>query len=789
LNLLAKAEYTEVLNQSRDPVLRFRASLGLAKVFVAQGKLDEALALLDQLPQAPNGSDLAESLLIRADIELLRTKYDAADEILRELPILSGALDLQRKRLQARSLMMQEKYHEGISLLKGDNEIGDLPAVFQLDVAEFFYQSGQISDALLIWKRLAEGEFALMPTQQALLQLARHALETENIPQARIYLQTLSSGKGLHASLEPEVYPVFIRLLEKEGAYLEAAAYLSAFEKLIKDPIENTRLKALRAQNLIRGGELETARNELQQLIATRGDQVEIARVQLFLIRTNMDLEAFDDVKDACKTYLSVFTDPEGLREAETALASAHEQLSEYRKAELLYEKVYKDAPVDSELRLAMLVKSGDMALAQRNFPVAVERYRLFLDSYPEHARVPQVLIQMSAAIAESGSLNEALNVLRRVRLRYPESPFAEKALIQQAILLQKSQRPEQALGVYDSYLELYPEGDFVADAMTDKGITAYRLGLFDLALRQFKEVSERFPEHPRVEQAQSLTGWTHYLMGEDEAARRVGREFLKKYPKSPYANEVRFWLAEVAFNRGEYPLAAESFQILTSADNPNPLRAKAHYLAGRALMADKKPEQALTEFSAARELDPAAPFAADVLFYMGDVLTEQGRFDEAILVFDQLIRLHPDSYLVYAARGRMGDCQYTLGERDSSRYLEALNSYKLVEESKEAGMELRLQAMYKVGRTLNALDRAEEARRQLEKMIQQYMLHRNVVGSDAATWFLRAVMDVAQSYEQSAEYRNAIKIYEKLRDSGLPQADEGARRIEALRREQRILF
>ena len=96
---------------------------------------------------------------------------------------------------------------------------------------------------------------------------------------------------------------------------------------------------------------------------------------------------------------------------------------------------------------------------------------------------------------------------------------------------------------------------------------------------------------------------------------------------------------------------------------------------------------------------------------------------------------------------------------------------------------------MYKVGRTLNALDRKKEAQRQLVKMIQIYMDKRREVGEEAATWFLRAVADVAQSYEQAGEYREAMKIYEQLRNSGLPQAAEGARRYEDLRREHRILF
>ncbi|WFB37385.1 tetratricopeptide repeat protein [Kiritimatiellota bacterium B12222] len=786
---LAVAHYEELIETAESSVLQYQAELDLAQVYLANGKLDEVKTILSQLDKAPQSALFSEVLLMNADIALIEEKPDEAQMWLDQLPILNGEMAFQRKRLQVRTFRMQNKLDEAIALLLGEGAVSDLPPVLQMDLAECWLIAGEEESALQIWQVLSAGPLDDLLTQQALLQQAKWALMTQDDAGARGFLEKLTVKGELLEELEPEVYPVLIRLLEDESAYLEAAKYLKAFEVIVADPLLKKSLQALRAQDLILGGDLENASRLLQELIALYGDQADVARVQLLLARTYAQADILEAARDAYTNYLSVFTDSQGLLEAQMGLATVQERLQEYLKAERLYEKVLNEVPEDSELRALCLLKWADMAFALKKMPVAAERYELFLDDYPDHPEVPSVLIKFAVSLAENEQLPQALNVLSGIRLRYPESEFAEKALMQRAVLLQKGLRPEQALGAYDSYLELYPEGRYVVDAMTDKGITAYRLGLFDLALRQFREVSMRFPDSPRAEQAQSLIGWTNYLLGDDEAARKAGREFIKKYPQSIYAFEVRFWLAELAFNHGEYPQAASEFQKLSQTEVIPALQSKACYLAGRALLADKKMELALKEFRRSRELNPEAPFAADVLFYMGDALTEMGSFDEAILIFDQLIRSYPESYLVYAARGRMGDCQYTLGEKDQSRYLEALNSYKLVEESKSAGLELRIQAMYKVGRTLNALDRKVEAQRQLEKMIQFYMANRKSVGEEASTWFLRAVADVAQSYEQAGEYRSAIKIYEQLRDSGLPQSTEGARRVDDLRREHRILF
>lgn len=786
---LAESEFNEVIQHSDDAEEKYRAFLGLARLYLSRGRITASQRLLAEMPEAPNSSLHSEKLLILTDISLLNGDLKQAEAMLTSLPILIDSLDVQRKRLQARLLNMQNRNDEAVALLEATSSLDRADPGLSLDLACLLYDTGRHLKAFEIWETLAAGRPDDPATQQASLQMAKIHLMRDETTQARAVLNKIIKADGVHEALEAEIYPVYIRILEKEGAYLEAAAYLRAFEELIPDAEVKVTLKAMRAQNFIRGGDLSQANEILKRMIAERGDHPDLARAQLLLARKYQSSGELSNAAEAYSDFLSVFTLPEGLLEAQTGLAAVQEGLGAYAKAELIYEKVYQTLPENSDLKALMLIKSADMAFALKKNEEARHRYQMFLEEYPDHEKYPSVLIQLSQVMADEGDLTGALNMLSRIRLQYPDTNFAEKALIQQAILQQQGMRPEQALGSYDRYLELYPDGGYVGDAMLDKGITAYRLGLFDLALRQFKEVSQIFPSHARAEQAQSLIGWTYYLMGDDEAARKAGRDFLKKYPQSSYANEVRFWLAELSYNHGEFAEAAAEFQKLTLSDAPADQKAKAHYLAGRSLIADKKPESALKEFSAAREADPVGPFTADTLFYTGDVLTELGRFDEAILIFEQLIRTAPDSYLTYAARGRMGDCQYTLGEKDPSRYLEALNSYKLVEESKEASLELRLQAMYKVGRTLNTLGRTEESRRQLERMIQLYTDNRNRVGSDAATWFLRAVADVAQSYEQAGAFRDAISVYDKLLHSGLPQAAEASRRIDDLRREHRILF
>jgi tetratricopeptide (TPR) repeat protein len=98
------------------------------------------------------------------------------------------------------------------------------------------------------------------------------------------------------------------------------------------------------------------------------------------------------------------------------------------------------------------------------------------------------------------------------------------------------------------------------------------------------------------------------------------------------------------------------------------------------------------------------------------------------------------------------------------------------------------LQALYKQGRTLEALKRVDEALVIHQKIIEMYMNQKNTLSTDADVWFVRAVTDAAQAFEQLKDYRAAVRIYSHLAQTNLPQAAEARRRIRELRDTHNLL-
>ena len=783
----ARGAYTKALESAESAEDRHQALLELALTQIQMGNVSEALTLLEELPRRMSADQKGQALVLHADILQSRREAEEALDKLSDIKSLPSSWEELRIGVKAKCLLQTEGTVSALAFVEEHASVLSQERV-QLERAEILKYSGRKEEAIEGYRELVRDTTSVDISTQARIHLSALLLEEDRAAEVLDILQPLLEQGTNSIRLEFSLYPLVIEAYEKEQQPLVAAEMIGAFAQRIEDQDVRISLFAREARNRIMGGELLEMEQQLAKWIAQFGEAPALMSAQAMLASAWMDQGELEKASLAYQRYLSVVTDPKNRLQAETGFADTLVQLGKYDEAIPILSRTRKQFPKDASEQASLLFLQADAELRRGNAEAASTLFTTWLNEYTDHEERPSVLLRSSVAYAEAGQLSKALLVLDEIRTLVPGSDIAEKALLQRAVVL-GPQRVEQALGAFDAYLEAYPEGAFVADAMTEKGIAAYRLGLFDLAIREFSNVEEQFPDHDRAEQAFCLRGWAHYLKGEDDEAEQIGTSFLQTYPESTFEPEVRVWLAEMAYNRGDFQKAADEFVILAGEKYATPTRTRAAYLAGRSLLANEEVGLALPWFKTSLELNPNSVFAPDVLFYMGDTLTELDRFDEAIVQFDKVIREYPESYLVEPALGRIGDCQYTLGEENPGRYIEALNTYRQVKESARAPLELQLQATYKVGRVFAALQRIDEALDAYLETATRYKANATRLPASASIWFVRSVTDAAQYYESTNEYREAIKIYRLLSSTQLDGASEAARRIEDLRRQHLILF
>ena len=793
---VAELHFRDVLQGEADAETRVRARMGLARVALLRGRPEAAEEVLDSLPPLDNPLWIGRANLVAADAAWMRGDAERARTLLNVTPELGGEWQRRRTRLEARLLAKEDKLDEALALLSGP----EAPAEFEAERAGLLERTGREEEALEIWRRLAEGDMDAFHTQNARVALARRAVKVEAWEEAGKWVDALLEAGGLREPLEVEAYPVIVEVFAHRGDFGRAVAFLEALEKRMTSGKGIAGIRARRAEYLVRAGKVEAARALLRELMASEGDFAPAARAQLLLGRAlaeKGDSEAAVEVYD---TYLSVFTDPRGVVEAWRGLAALREEMEDWSGAAKAYGRAAELAPEDSPSRAEYEFKRADMLFAGGEMEAAYRGYEGFLARHPMHEWVPRAKFHGAVAMVRGGisSIYPAERRLRRLRLEHPDSPFAEKALLQIADLHRRAKNLPEARTAYAAYLEEYPEGAYRVDAMVDEGVARYLDKRFQGALARFDEVVEAFPEHPRTEQARALRGWTLQLLGEVEAARNAGEAFLERFPESQYASDVRLWLASLAFNQGEYERAEKIFEKLSAMPVELEERIRALYLAGRSALARKAYAKAQRLFSQvfesveALEATPAdwiQRYAREALFYQGDALTEMDKFDEAILIFERIQARYPDSDLKYAALGRKGDCQFTLGADNPQRYRQALHSYRQVAESKTGRPEIRLQSLYKQGRALEALDRMDDSLAAHQAAMDLYLREWFRMGPGADVWFVRAVTDAAQTYEEREAYRDAVRVYRYLAGTDLPQAEEARRRINELNQSHHLLM
>ena len=185
-----------------------------------------------------------------------------------------------------------------------------------------------------------------------------------------------------------------------------------------------------------------------------------------------------------------------------------------------------------------------------------------------------------------------------------------------------------------------------------------------------------------------------------------------------------------------------------------------------------------------------------EIRLLQGDLLRELGKHGAAILAYDEIVEKWPTSYLVDRAWGCKGDCQYTLGSggtndvtQEQSRYKEALVSYQTVIDSPTASAELKLQATWKQGRSLAKMGRSEEALESYLKVVYFYLGDWSEGGALGEVWFSRAAFSAGDILEREGDYKEALRIYQRVVEAGVQSAPEARKRIQKIRLEHWMPF
>lgn len=165
------------------------------------------------------------------------------------------------------------------------------------------------------------------------------------------------------------------------------------------------------------------------------------------------------------------------------------------------------------------------------------------------------------------------------------------------------------------------------------------------------------------------LLGISQLETGDYEGAVASFEEALKKTSSGvvgAFELDILKYRAEAEYGAGDYQAAAYTYEILLQVDEALPeYQTRACLLSAMAGQTDK----AMEMYRKLYETQPDSPDTAQALLILGQMLTSQGRIDEAMDLYQQAVNGGIKSGEIY---NRMGLCQLEAGDYDEAlRYLE----------------------------------------------------------------------------------------------------------------------
>jgi tetratricopeptide (TPR) repeat protein len=326
-----------------------------------------------------------------------------------------------------------------------------------------------------------------------------------------------------------------------------------------------------------------------------------------------------------------------------------------------------------------------------------------------------------------------------------------------------------------------------IVEARLGRGRACYRDYRFKDAAADFAAVGESDPA--QADGMRFLSVLCLYGEGRDSEAKAAARELMKAATNRSLRAELVLWCAKLEYNQGEYASARRYFEEYASLAPSGPRRAAEAYLwAARCAAALNEYSKAVELATKAASLSDSDAFFADALIVQGEALMEQGRYAEAVMVFDRSAAKSggtgPDAAKAQALRA---DALYAMGAGDQRRYEDAIAAYRELPEGSALSDDRKMETAFKIGRALEKLRRTGEAMDQYYKNVvlaYQAGVNRGVLyGTPARTFFSRAAFALAEYLGGAGDWEGAVNVLERVRAAEVPASEEAARRIEELKK------
>ena len=368
--------------------------------------------------------------------------------------------------------------------------------------------------------------------------------------------------------------------------------------------------------------------------------------------------------------------------------------------------------------------KTGDALFALTNYAGALENYQAVLNDFTNFPAVAETLgdralYQSLRACLGMNDLPRASAILEQVLKRFPASSLAPESALLYGEGLASETNELAARGVFQQFLAQFPDSPLRPQVEFAIARTYELEQNWPAAIAGYQTWLTNFPTNGLRPQIFYALARVNSEAGNETNAFGLFTQFVTQYPDSRLAPQAQLWVADYFFNLGgtsatNYVNAERNYKMLYQNTNwlDSPLIYWARLMAGRAAAARQGNREASDYFSTL-ETDTNCPtdLRMQAAFAHGNALMQMqlespdtnntlAYFSIATNVFFQIIQRNPTNELGARAWGKIGECEFQLGE-----YVAATNAYsQVLNTNLAADISLRSQAQIGIGLALEKM-------------------------------------------------------------------------------------
>ena len=250
---------------------------------------------------------------------------------------------------------------------------------------------------------------------------------------------------------------------------------------------------------------------------------------------------------------------------------------------------------------------SGDYSMYQKGIMMGlshqyadeINQMDALIKAYPNSDLAPQAMLEKGNAQALLGKNNDALDTYASLLKKYPKSVEARKGLLQTALVNKSIDKEDAAIEAYKKVIREYPTSDEAQAAAEDMKLIYADRG----QLAEFGKFLNSVPNAPKIDvnEVERLTFEAAEKSAiSDRPSIDKMQQYLKDYPAGAYASKAKYYIARYHYSKGNY-------------------------------------NDALKAIDESLQGGGDASYAQDALAMRSDILSRQGKLDEALRSYKEL--------------------------------------------------------------------------------------------------------------------------------------------------------